>query len=985
MRVLFSYSSIGLLAISLSLIACGGGGSGGYSGPGKSTPPTPAAPVAQDDLAGTGVDQPIDLDVLANDGAADGGTIVLSSFDAASSEGGTVERLDQGTPETDDDLLRYTPPTGFSGTDTFNYSISNADGVSDTATVTVEVNNTQPDANDDFALTQLETPVDIDVLANDSDPNGGSIDLASFDASSAQGGTVERLDNGTPADLTDDTLRYTPPDSYAGADQFSYGIQNDAGGVDTAIVGISIQAPEATGDCHQDVANKHLIGQKYCVEASITSHDGTEIAFSLFVPDRAAMFQNAVDSGVVLNPADKGFAPLVVHSHGFGGNKQEQFDAPGATIDNQITLDAWNAGYWVISYTQRGFGELGLGQDAERPSGGRIGLMSPGLEGMDFVSLVNWANCHLRDGFDPANFGFNMDPEADNCGASLGDSLLRTDDDQRANNLTDDLSLATIGYSYGGGFQFVAQSVDPRIDAMIPMGTWHDLRYSLHPNDTPKTAWTTIMTAFAVQGGNGQPLPTIIVEGNTQMNGVNLDLNDFPQNKARQVSVKNANLLAANGAAGFCDGNPEYYASNFNDENGDDNPPIDAGKGPDPFLDWPDPLPTNATNDRAARADLLMIQGYGDTLFNFNEGYDNARCFEESGRDVVFIAQTSGHPLPAVGPSHYAGFDTGMYLDEVIHCGTDGSSGEPVRYNTRELGMQWIDDKLRGVGNFDTAFPHKVCITQQNTYPDAVLDAADPFFSGSNSASNAYQFSREGWVADDVADITVGGNDATDEFDVPATSVRTGPSPSIQGQGQPPAFAPLYTVPEGESRVLAGIPLVQLDVSRVNLLLDELLYVGVGVQRCRVNPETGDSCESDAPFELLHFQVSPVRVFPALLALGAGLPPSTVGFPKEDPRNDPNGDGDRSDGSFYPIFWGDNPNERLANSGALTKARLAGVTARLQPGDQVGLAFYAEHGTYTSMSSGAIGQVTVTGKAWLPLQEATPAPSKAGQDYILER
>ena len=40
-----------------------------------------------------------------------------------------------------------------------------------------------------------------------------------------------------------------------------------------------------------------------------------------------------------------------------------------------------------------------------------------------------------------------------------------------------------IGGSYGGGAQFAAAGTDDRVDALVPIDTWHDLRYSLAPNN----------------------------------------------------------------------------------------------------------------------------------------------------------------------------------------------------------------------------------------------------------------------------------------------------------------------------------------------------------------------------------------------------------------------------------------------------------------------------------------------------------------------
>ena len=89
-------------------------------------------PLAVDDRASTIVGRPVDVDVLANDVEPSSGVLSVLTFSAASAHGGTVT----GTPGG----LRYAPPAGFVGRDTFTYRARNAGGLeSAAATVTVDV------------------------------------------------------------------------------------------------------------------------------------------------------------------------------------------------------------------------------------------------------------------------------------------------------------------------------------------------------------------------------------------------------------------------------------------------------------------------------------------------------------------------------------------------------------------------------------------------------------------------------------------------------------------------------------------------------------------------------------------------------------------------------------------------------------------------------------------------------------------------------
>jgi len=90
-----------------------------------------AAPIAVDDTRGTIQNTPLTIDVIGNDVDPDGDT--LSIISVSTPANGTVVQVSGRA-------LRYTPQTGYSGQDTFTYSIS--DGTSEptvSATVTITV------------------------------------------------------------------------------------------------------------------------------------------------------------------------------------------------------------------------------------------------------------------------------------------------------------------------------------------------------------------------------------------------------------------------------------------------------------------------------------------------------------------------------------------------------------------------------------------------------------------------------------------------------------------------------------------------------------------------------------------------------------------------------------------------------------------------------------------------------------------------------
>ncbi len=97
-------------------------------------------PLAVDDPETTAINTAVTTDVLANDSDPEGDPLFLDSFDALSTQGGTVSRDEGGTPgSTGDDQLVYTPPTDFVGVDSYGYTVADDKGGFASATVTVSV------------------------------------------------------------------------------------------------------------------------------------------------------------------------------------------------------------------------------------------------------------------------------------------------------------------------------------------------------------------------------------------------------------------------------------------------------------------------------------------------------------------------------------------------------------------------------------------------------------------------------------------------------------------------------------------------------------------------------------------------------------------------------------------------------------------------------------------------------------------------------
>ncbi|MCU9840558.1 Ig-like domain-containing protein, partial [Ruegeria sp. WL0004] len=105
------------------------------------------------------------------------------------------------------------------------YTVSDGQGGTDTATVTVTVTpvNDAPVANSDYAITDQNVPVTFNVLANDTDIDGDGLTLASV--GSAANGSVS---------FSGSSVTYTPDADFYGVDTFTYTVSDGKGGTDTA-------------------------------------------------------------------------------------------------------------------------------------------------------------------------------------------------------------------------------------------------------------------------------------------------------------------------------------------------------------------------------------------------------------------------------------------------------------------------------------------------------------------------------------------------------------------------------------------------------------------------------------------------------------------------------------------------------------------------------------------------------------------------------
>lgn len=213
-------------------------------------------PVAVDDIVTTPEDTPVNGNVLNNDSDPDGDPLSVSSASIDTNGDGTPDPLNLGTPTTLTNnagvtigtlLLRangsytFTPASNYSGpVPELSYTVKDPGGKTASAKLKISITpvNDPPVANPDVATTPEDTPINnINVLGNDSDPDGDPLSVTSATVDPAKG---------TVSVNPDGTLNFVPTPGFTGTAIISYTISDGHGGTATSTLTVTVQpAPEA--------------------------------------------------------------------------------------------------------------------------------------------------------------------------------------------------------------------------------------------------------------------------------------------------------------------------------------------------------------------------------------------------------------------------------------------------------------------------------------------------------------------------------------------------------------------------------------------------------------------------------------------------------------------------------------------------------------------------------------------------------------------
>ncbi|MFB2866383.1 retention module-containing protein, partial [Aeromonas sp. MdU4] len=200
-------------------------------------------------------DGSVSLTLLANDKAPDGGLKIVSINGVALTGGVQSIAVTNGTVEiAADGSMTFKPNENFNGDISFDYVAKDADGDTDSATVSIKVaaQDDPVDAVDDEYTVNEDGSVSLNLLANDKVPDGG-LKIVSINSVALTGGAQSiAVTNGTVEIAADGSMTFKPNENFNGDISFDYVAKDADGDTDSATVSIKVAAQDDPVDAVND-------------------------------------------------------------------------------------------------------------------------------------------------------------------------------------------------------------------------------------------------------------------------------------------------------------------------------------------------------------------------------------------------------------------------------------------------------------------------------------------------------------------------------------------------------------------------------------------------------------------------------------------------------------------------------------------------------------------------------------------------------------
>ncbi|MCG8312181.1 MAG: CocE/NonD family hydrolase [Pseudomonadales bacterium] len=377
------------------------------------------------------------------------------------------------------------------------------------------------------------------------------------------------------------------------------------------------------------------------------------------------------------------------------------------------------------------------------------------------AALETWKQKYWLISFDQRGFGdsdgkvniMDVNKEVKDVSTIVSwveDNLPRVSRDQSG-----DLVVGMIGESYGGGAQLLASIFDDRIDAIVPITTWNDLNDALAPNGHVRTAWGGFLLGGGILGS----------------------LFDFDKAFASPYTDLFNGKLNVAAAMELEKRSPAMYCA--------------EGKYP--------------------QADMLLIQGFRDTVFPVNHAYKNWLCGKQGGVDARLVAIQGGHILPWPMQS-WSGMP--FYNTEaVVRCGS-------YEEETISMVVNFFDEKLKN--KVPSQKIPSICLTAPNG-DGLVADDVPQHGIQLNLADSELDLIHSGWF-----EVLLQPMDSLFSLFWRRTN-QTSDLSELTGGTMRPAFKPLLQITH--SSQLLGIPKLNINLRTTDEDKESTVFVGVGLRR----------------------------------------------------------------------------------------------------------------------------------------------------------